>query len=89
MQGDKSTRDRRSPCATISLDDIAIDFDLTLAQGLKVNHRPQGARDQALNFLRAPRLLALGGFAPSLVEELVPLGAQVVVDHLRLEGILS
>ena len=55
--------DRRGAGAAIGLDDVAIDDDLALAQGLEVDHRPEAAADQPLDFLGAAGLLAGGGLA--------------------------
>ncbi len=54
--------DRCGPCAAIGLDDVAIEGDLVFAECLEVDHRAQGPADQALDFLRAARLLAARGF---------------------------
>ena len=53
---------RVPPSAWITSQSIS---DLPLAQRLHVDHRPQGAADQALDFLRAARLLARRGLAPA------------------------
>ena len=54
---------RRRAGATIGLDHVAIQRDLAFAQQRQIGDRAQGAADQALDFLGAGRLLALGGFA--------------------------
>ena len=50
--------------AAIGLDDVAVQCDLALAQGLEIDHGAQGAPDKALNFLRPAGLLAARCLAP-------------------------
>jgi len=58
-----SASDGGAACAAIGLQNIAIERDLALAQRGQINHGAQAAANQALNFLRAAGLLALGRFA--------------------------
>ena len=60
---DIAAGDRGRARAAIGLQHIAIDLDLQFAEFFAIDHRAQTAADQALDFLRAARLLALGGFA--------------------------
>src|SRR3954447_11237673 len=53
VQGHPGPRDRGCARPTVSLDDIAIDCDLTFAKRGQVHHRPQRTADQALDFLCA------------------------------------
>ena len=48
----------------IGLNHVAIHRDLALAQGRAIDSGAEGAADQALDFLRAPGLLAGSGLAP-------------------------
>ena len=56
----KSTGDRRGTGTAVRLNDIAIDLDLALAEGLQVDHGTQTAANQPLNFERAATLPAAG-----------------------------
>ena len=49
--------------AAVGLQHVAVDVDLALAHGRQVDHRAQRAADQALDLLRAARLLAARGLA--------------------------
>ena len=49
--------------AAVGLDHVAVDLDGALAERRQVDHRAQGAADQALDFLGAARLLAARGLA--------------------------
>ncbi|VXC46315.1 hypothetical protein SPHINGO8AM_130240 [Sphingomonas sp. 8AM] len=62
-QRDPCARDRRGTRAAISLDHVAVERDLPLAEQCQVGDRAQAAPDQPLDLLRAPGLLALGGLA--------------------------
>ena len=42
---------------------LTVDSDLVFTEGFKVDHRAQGASDEALDFLCAARLFACGGLA--------------------------
>jgi heat-inducible transcriptional repressor len=56
-------RDRGGAGAAIGLDHVAIEHDLAFAQLPEIGHGAQRTADQALDFLGAARLLALGRFA--------------------------
>ena len=62
-QRDPGAGDRRRARAAVGLDHVAIERDGAIAQRFHVDDRAQRAADQALDFLRAARLLALRGFA--------------------------
>jgi hypothetical protein len=55
--------DRCTTRAAVGLQDVAVERDLAFAERLEVGHRAQRATDQALDFLRAATLLALGRLA--------------------------
>ena len=56
--------DRRAARSAIGLQHVAIDAQRPLAQRGTIDDGAKTAADQALNFLRAPRLLAFGRFTP-------------------------
>ena len=63
MQRDPSAGNGGGASAAISLDHVAVDGDLLLAERHKVDDRAERATDQALDFDRASALFAGGGFA--------------------------
>lgn len=63
VQCDPGAGDRGATRAAVSLQDIAVEGDLALAESVQVDHGAQGASDQALDFLRAAALFAFCGFA--------------------------
>ncbi len=62
-QRDETAGDRCRARTAVGLQHVAVDGDGALAQSLQINHRAQGAADQALNLLRAAGLLAARGLA--------------------------
>ena len=62
MQGDVCAGDAGGAGTAVGLDYVAIDQDLAFAQPAQIYGGTQGAADQALDFLGAAGLLALGGF---------------------------
>ena len=62
MQCDERAGDTGGAGAAVSLNHVAINLDGALAQFSQIHHRAQAASDQALDFLGASGLLALGGF---------------------------
>ena len=62
-QRDPRARDRRGARAAIGLDHVAIEHDLALAEQFQIGDGAERTADQPLDFLRAARLLALGGLA--------------------------
>ena len=63
VEGEEATADAGGAGATIGLQHVAVDDDLTFAQHGHVARRSQRAPDQALDLDGAPALLALGRFA--------------------------
>ena len=59
----KCAGDGSSACAAIGLQHIAIKLNGALTQFFQIKHRPHRASNEALNFLGATTLLALGSFA--------------------------
>jgi hypothetical protein len=59
-RSDPGARNAGAAGAAIGLDNVAIQVQRALTQRLKVEHRAQAAADKALDFLRAPTLLAPG-----------------------------
>src|SRR6185503_9319088 len=57
----------RGARSAVGLKDVAVDGDLVLAQGRKVDDGTQAAADEALDLLGPPRLPAGGGFAPHAI----------------------
>ncbi len=64
MQRDEGAGDAGSARTAIGLDYVAVNLDSAFTELLQINHGAQAAPDQALDFLCAPGLLALGRFAP-------------------------
>ena len=62
-QRDPRAADRRRPRPAVRLEHVAVERDLALAECLQVGNRAQTTPDQPLDFLRPPRLLALGSLA--------------------------
>jgi hypothetical protein len=62
-RGRPGAGDRGAAGAAVGLQHVAVEGDLAFAQGLEVGHGAQAAADQALDFLGAAGLLALGGLA--------------------------
>src|SRR5260221_9875027 len=62
MHCDVGARNARGARAAVGLDHIAIDLQRTLAHFLEIDRCAQRAADQALDLLRAPRLLAARRF---------------------------
>jgi hypothetical protein len=58
-----SSGDGRGACAAVGLEDIAIENDHALAEGLEVDDGAQGAADEALDFVGAASDLSALGFA--------------------------
>ena len=50
-EGHKTTRNGCCPRSSICLNDITIDVNGSLTQGIQIRHRPQGPADQALNLM--------------------------------------
>jgi hypothetical protein len=63
VQGDAGAADRGAAGAAVGLYDVAIERDLAFAECAQIGHRAQAAADQALDFLGAAGLLALGRLA--------------------------
>ena len=63
MEGHIAAGDRGGTGASVRLQHIAVDLDLTLAQLGEIGHRPQAAADQPLDFLRASALPAASRLA--------------------------
>ena len=63
--GDAGAGDRRAARAAVGLQHVAVDLDRALAERREIGDRAQAAADQALDLLRAARLLAVGGLAPA------------------------
>src|SRR3712207_6697795 len=63
LEGDVAARDRGAARAAVGLQDVAVDVDGALAEGLEVDHAAQGAPDQALDLDGAPVGPALGHVA--------------------------
>jgi hypothetical protein len=62
VEGDPGAGDRGAAGAAVGLQHVAVEGDLAFAEGLEVGHA-QAAADQALDFLGAAGLLALGRLA--------------------------
>ncbi|MPM86989.1 hypothetical protein SDC9_134082 [bioreactor metagenome] len=63
VRGHPGAGDGGGAGAAVGLDHVTVQLDGTLAQQLQVERCAQAAAYQALDFLRAAALLALGGFA--------------------------
>ena len=62
-QGHVGAGDGGGARAAVGLDDVAVQVDGALAEGLEVDHRAQGAPDEALDLHGAPALAAARGLA--------------------------
>ena len=60
---DVGAGDGRGARAAIGLQHVAVDRDRALAERAQIDDGAQRAADEPLDLLRAPALLALGGFA--------------------------
>src|SRR5579883_14687 len=62
MQRHPCAGNGRGSCASIGLQNVAIDTDLPLAESLQIDDGAERAANKALNFLAAPRLMSGCGF---------------------------